>query len=444
MTVRRESLQEYLKGAMWVLPAASVFLALVAGSLLSLVKVGEATRFHFLLFQGTADDARTLLIAVTTTMVTVIALVLGLTVVAFQLSSTQYSPRVLRNFLRDRPNQVVLSVFVATFAYSTAGLYTVGVAAGSRAPTFPRLAVTGALLLTFASLGALVYFTNHLAHSLQIDEIMKVVERRTLTVIRHGLADGHGHAPDWPRWAVPVPGERSGYVQAVHPEALLRVAVPCRAHVRLAVRPGDHAVAGSPIAWAWPAEGGERLVVDPFRAAVGDAVRVGFERTLDQDAALGMRQLVDIASKALSPAVNDPYTAVQAVHHLSVLMCALGRQRLGAYTVGDTAASVSVPALDFTDYLVLCCAQIRRYGSGEPLLDVALLELLRNCLVAVGDDSERVNAICCQVRLVSRAAEVTVALPEDLRPVQAQVEGLLATTEMWTQPTPGGDREDRG
>jgi hypothetical protein len=93
-------------------------------------------------------------------MVTVIALLLGLTVVALQLSSTQFSPRLLRNFLRDRPNQIVLSAFVATFASSAAGLYTVGVSGGSRTAAFPRLAVSGALVLLFVSLGLLVFFAE--------------------------------------------------------------------------------------------------------------------------------------------------------------------------------------------------------------------------------------------------------------------------------------------
>src|SRR6185437_9217614 len=98
------------------------------GSGLSQISVGPDSAWGWLAFQGTAYDARSLLSNVTATLVTVIALVLGLTVVALQLSSTQFSPRLLRNFLRDRPNQAVLSVFVATFVYSAAGLYTVGVA----------------------------------------------------------------------------------------------------------------------------------------------------------------------------------------------------------------------------------------------------------------------------------------------------------------------------
>src|SRR5690349_5087549 len=132
--MRREAAWEYLRGALWVLPTLAVLLALGVGYVLSGIDVAADRWF---VFQGTPDDARTLLIAIASTLATVIALVLGLTVVALQLASTQFSPRLLRDFLRDPINQVVLSVFVATFTYSTAGLFTVGVEAGRRVEDYP-------------------------------------------------------------------------------------------------------------------------------------------------------------------------------------------------------------------------------------------------------------------------------------------------------------------
>ena len=182
--MRREAAWEYVRGALWVLPTTAVFAALAAGSILSQIDLSAESP---LVFQGTADDARTLLIAVASTMATVIALVMGLTLVALQLASTQFSPRLLRNFLRDRVNKIVLSIFVATFTFSTAGLYTVGVQAGQRVDTYPRLAVSAALLLLFVSLVTLVVFIHHLSHSIQIDEVMAQVERTTMRVIAHDL-----------------------------------------------------------------------------------------------------------------------------------------------------------------------------------------------------------------------------------------------------------------
>src|SRR5215510_8715414 len=246
--IRRDALSEYVRGSLWVLPTLSVLAALAAGALLSLVRIGSRSP---LAFQGTSDDARTLLIGIAGTMVTVIALLLGLTVVALQLSSTQFSPRLLRNFLRDRPNQVVLSVFVATFAYSAAGLYTVGVSGGSRTGSFPRLAVSGALVLLFVSLGLLVYFADHLVHSIQVDAIMRVVERGTLGVIRDGLLAGTQDVPQVPEWAMPVASQRSGYVQAVRPRRLPAAAAAHGLRVRLRPRVREQALSGTTPVWTW-------------------------------------------------------------------------------------------------------------------------------------------------------------------------------------------------
>src|SRR3954453_2586410 len=205
--MRRDAMREYLRSALWAMPSLAVVLALIAGSVLAEVAVPPGSPFARLVFEGTADDARNLLIGIASTMVTVIALVLGLTVVALQLASTQYSPRLLRNFLRDRVNQVVLSVFVATFAYSTAGLYTVGISAGQRTSQYPRLAVTGALLLLFLSLLMLVFFVHHLAPSIQIDEIMAAVAGSTVHVIENDLPTlgvTWDPCPSPPVWAVAV------------------------------------------------------------------------------------------------------------------------------------------------------------------------------------------------------------------------------------------------
>jgi uncharacterized membrane protein len=216
-SVRWQALKEYVGGTLWVLPSAAGLIALVVGFGISQIEVLPGSRLERLAFQGTADDARALLISITSTVVTVIALVLGLTVVALQLSSTQFSPRLLRNFLRDRATQVVLSAFIATFVYSAAGLFTVGVEAGARTEDYPRLAVSGAMVLLFVSLGMVVYFADHLAHSIQIDSINRKVERNTRRVIAHeDRATVEEAAPQIPQWAVPLRGRRSGYIRSTH------------------------------------------------------------------------------------------------------------------------------------------------------------------------------------------------------------------------------------
>jgi uncharacterized membrane protein len=220
MRARRESVRGYLNGALWVVPAVFALLALAVGSLLSMVNFGPASALYPLLFQGSADDARKVLLTIVAASLSVTAVILGLTVVALRMASSQYSPRLLRTFLRDRSTQVVLGIFVGTFVYSAAGLYTVGVHAGARTADYPRLAVTVALGLSIACVGALVFFVDHLARSLQIDTVMATIGQQTAAVIAAqppGIGRNAGQdGAQPPGWAVAIPAIRSGYVQK-HP-----------------------------------------------------------------------------------------------------------------------------------------------------------------------------------------------------------------------------------
>jgi len=441
--IQREAIREYAAGSLWVLPGISALAALLVGFGVSHISVRPGSVLAPLAFQGTADDARTLLSNITGTVVTVIALVLGLTVVALQLSSTQFSPRLLRNFLRDRPNQVVLSVFVATFSYSAAGLYTVGLAAGGRTEEFPRLAVSVAILLLFASLAMVVYFADHLAHSIQVDAIGKRVELATLTVIHGRLGSVEEIAPTPPPWALPLPAARSGYLQTAHPELLLPLANQHHLHIGLRIRVGEHIVAGTVLARMWtPTPNDPTPDIHVVSRVLEAAVRIGFERTLEQDAAFGIRQLVDMACKALSPAVNDPYTAVQAVDHLSVIFCALATRPLGDYVAEDSSGWgwVIVPGRRFGDYLATMCGLIRRYGSSEPTLSIALLRLLDNCASVLPDDPDRWAALDDQADLILADATREIAQPADNLAVRAAAQDLKTTiTTHRPRPAPPTD-----
>jgi uncharacterized membrane protein len=433
LLARRRVLLDYLAGALWVLPTVSVVVFLLAGAVLSRVEVDQDSPWATLAFQGTADDARSLLIVVSSTMITVTGLVFALTIVALQIASGQYSPRLLRNFMRDRGTQLVLSIFVGAFAYSTAGLYTVGVQGSGQEAFVPRLAVSGSLALALASVGVLIYFIHHLARSIQIDTIMSQVEREASAVIdevyphQPGYREAEERCPEPPLVAVGLPSARSGYIQAVDPDPLVRTAVRHGVVVVVARQVGDHVVAGTPIAWAWGRTAGQPPPgAGTLREAVDEAVQVGFERTMVQDVGFGIRRLVDIANKALSPAVNDPYTGVQAVHHLSVLLCSLARLRLGDWIVRDDQGElrVAVPRPKFPDYLRLGTAQIRRFGAAEPAVTRALIVLLRDVGTSSATEDRR-HACVRHIRLVLDDARRATAQPADVEAVTDEAAAAL-------------------
>ena len=295
--------------------------------------------------------------------------------------------------------------------------------------------------MLFLSLAALVYEVHHVAHSMQIDEIMRRIERDTVAVIRDGITAGqHRPRPPVPETAVAIPAARSGYVQTIHPEDALAVAAEQGLHLRICKRVGDHVAAGVPLGWAGYDSGSGPPVasgagMERLTHAVRDSVRIGFERTLEQDSAFGIRQLVDIASKALSPAVNDPYTAVQAIDRLSVIIAALARRPLGAIVLTEGSGSVTVPAFDFADYLELACAQIRRYGAPEPIVATAVIDLLRTAASAVSvEPAERHGAIEYQLDLILADCERRVEQPADLESVRRDVSQLRAMLRMHAAP----------
>jgi uncharacterized membrane protein len=426
LLVRRRVSWDRLRGALWFLPTVSVVIFLVAGAVMSRVSISDDSPLRWLAFQGTPEDARQLLIVVSSTMITVTGLVFALTIIALQIASGQYSPRLLRNFMRDRGTQLVLSIFVGAFAYSTAGLHTVGVQSPGEQAFIPRLAVSGSLGLALASLGVLIYFIHHLAHSIQIDTILSTTVRETLHVIDDLYPDQLGYlepeerCPDPPAWAVILPSDYSGYIQAIQPEALVRAATRHDLVIRLARMVGHHVVAGTPIAWAWHRSADHAPPEPGLQEAIRDAVQVGFERTMLQDVPFGIRRLVDIGNKALSPAVNDPYTATQAVHHLSVVLCVLARRRLGDWLCRDEHGTVrvAVPFPEFADYLRLGTDEVRRFGAKEPALARSLMQLLKDVGSSATSEDRRM-ASARHIRLVLEDAKRETAQSAD-------VENLLA------------------
>ena len=183
----------------------------------------------------------------------------------------------------------------------------------------------------------------------------------------------------------------------------------------------------APLVWVWRSSP-EQPAPNPaaFETAAHDAVRIGFERTAEQDVALGVRQLADIAVKALSPAINDPYTGIQSLEHISVLLAALAQRELGTQLIRDRDGTlrVVVPGRDLAYFLELATGQIRRYGRAEPRVMRALLRVLRNTGQFCRDDSSRA-LVAGHVRLVMEAAEAGIEQRADLQPVLEHGESVL-------------------
>lgn len=415
---------EDLRASLWFWPAVTALVAFAVGSVLGNVHPTAGSSLAQWAWPGDRESATAFLQVVAGSVITVTSLTFTLVVVALQLASQQFSPRLLREFARDLVTQVVLGILVATFVVS------VTVLRGLEAhEPVPALGLGLTLVLVLASISALLGFLGHIARLVRVDTMMATAHRASRRVIeRHYLPYGSTYGGELPARAeharTTVEATRSGFVQDVDVEALVDAARACDAFVVLGVRAGDHVATGTPIARvAVDGPDGRRLA-----DAVRDAVGLGYERTLQQDLGLGLRQLTDIAVKALSPAVNDPTTATHAVGHLTDLLIRLLDRRLGpvVHEDADGIPRARTPDRDLRYYLDLAIGPIRRYGSREPLVLVALLRLLRDVAVSARDDEQRAE-LERQVRLVVDSADAAMldADLEDVRDAERSVADAL-------------------
>ncbi|MGQ1799024.1 DUF2254 domain-containing protein [Kocuria oceani] len=398
---------ETLRARLWFWPVVAAAGSVVLTMLLMLVRPEPGTGWAALVWPGGKDAASTMLQVVATSIMTATTLTFSLTVLALQLASQQFSPRLLREFARDTKIQAALAILVSTFVIALTGLRGMG----SEAP-LPVLVPALVMVMGLVSAAALVMFLGHIVRSLRVDSMMVAVHEEAAATVADAYLDYDDHSK------VPTPGlpgpdggtllcaKRSGFIQAVRPGPLVEAAAEHDVFFLLGIRPGDHVTVGAPIGSLWAADGAPAATAEVLAEAVAQAVEIGFERTLEHDAALGLRQLTDIAVKAISPSVNDPITAAHAIGYCTDLIARLQHRKLGPQQHLDDQGvpRLVTPDRDHRYYLDLVCAPIRRFGADEPLVLSALLRMLRACAATSRDDSQRAE-IARQVELILQTVD---------------------------------------
>ena len=375
---------------LWPIPTIAVVCALLLGlgvpRLDAVIDDDLPSQLSGWLFGGDADAARSLLGAIASSMITVTSLTFSLTVVTLQLASSQFSPRLLRTFTRDRFVQGTLALFLATFTYSLTVLRAVRGSGDGAASLVPEIAVTWAFVLAIASVVGLVLFLAHLTEQIRVETMLRNVHRdavgtmRAVLVERDRAGGGPHEVPSTPASAEMLLVEGDGFVTSVDEEGLLAVAVDEDAVLALDAHPGDFLVHGTPLGSAWSTSpeplSGERAV--RLAERVNGCLALGFERTSTQDVGYGLRQLTDVANKALSPGINDPTTAIHALGHISAFLCALSDRDLGAGVLrdGDGEVRVVVRRPDLAHFVDLGLSQPRRYGAADPQVMAKIMQVL--------------------------------------------------------------------
>ena len=437
---RPSRIRNAVTGALWPLPTAAILLAIGLGiglPVLDELLQASGERPLALVFEGGPSAARGILSTIAGSVISVVTLLFSLTIVTLQLASSQYSPRLLQTFVRDRVVQLCLGTLLATFVYSLVVLRSVRSAddSGEGSAFVPRLSVTVAFVFALASVAALVTFLAHQTRQLRVETMMRDVHAEASATIDRLTAQLDGDSPDGPLPGVPararaVCARASGFLVQTAEEPLLALLSRERAVLRLDRRPGESVVAGTPLAWVWTDDPVAEPPVEELAAALGRHVELSFERSPAADPSYGLRKLVDIAARALSPGINDPTTAVHALSHVSALMGQLStRETWHRQVAGDDGVTrLLVPSWDHAALLDLAVTQVRSYGRQDPTVVERLFALLAEAgwLARTERQRQAVREHCAALTAQSLEAVPAGRTEDDVRAMAGAVERALA------------------
>lgn len=407
-----------LQASLWFVPTVVVLgcivLALILIDLHTRVDV-ELAREWPRLFGAGSDGARSMLSAIATSMITVAGVVFSVTIVALSLASSQYSPRVLRNFMSDRPTQVVLGVFVGIFAYCLVVLRTIRSSDDDGGRFLPSFAVLGGVVLALFGVAMLIYFIHHVASSIQASAILERIARDTSEAIDRLFPQRIGKplAPvaecitELPQSWHAVAARESGYLVGVSDTGLLAFAAEHERVVRLAHCIGEFVIAGRSIAFV----SGNAPLAEADAHALVRLFSVDRQRTVHQDAPYGVQQIVDVAVKALSPGINDPTTAMMCIDRLCALLVRLaGRHIPGPFRRDGQVLRVVAMGPDFESMAALALDPIVEHADGNAAVFVRLLEALE-ALRCSTDDPQCLQSLQRRAALIESAIARSRLLP---------------------------------
>jgi uncharacterized membrane protein len=399
---RLRAFWESMRATYWVVP--SIMAVGACGLSFAMTQLDQAATADLLdrwswVYTGGPEGARGVLSTIAASMIGVAGVTFSITIVVLTLASQQFGPRLLRNFLRDLGNQVVLGTFISTFLYCLLVLRTVR---GNDSSEFvPHLAVTVGVVLAMFSLGVLIFFIHHVATSIQASQIIANVSAdldgaiRRLFPERIGAAApaadtdrGTGLPPIPDREPAVVASTASGYVQAVDGERLMALAREHDLLVRVDAPPGTFVREGRALLRMWPNGGGAPPPGDGFL----EVFILGAERTGTQDLAFFVEQLVELAVRALSPGINDPGTARACIDRLEQALCHLAaRQMPSACRMDrDGVPRLMAEPATFAGIADLAFGEIGRHGRSSVSVTCHLLGAIRGiapCIEREADHS---------------------------------------------------------
>jgi uncharacterized membrane protein len=423
MRAQLRQLLETLTDSFWLLPALLVATGIAMAELLIGIErevTFTARPLAAWIYTGGETGARTLLGAVAASTIGVAGTVFSITIATLTLASSQMGPRLLRNFTRDRANQVTLGVFLATFTYALMVLRSVR--GGGEDLFVPHLAITGAIVLALVCVGLLIFFVHHVASRINSETVIELVYRDLhSTLLELTTEKPSPPPPDASHWVggAPVAHDRSGFIQQLDEKAIADWAEERSVAVRLSARIGDFVFPGATLAVTVPA-------VDDAREVICSSLALGAYPTASMDLEFSVTQLVDVAVRALSTGINDPNTAIRVLDYLGAALCTIARRHLLS---GVTLrAGRVVLQRDTTDYDGLVDSMlftIRQNAAGAPAVLIRMLEVLTK-VAECEESAERRHTIARHAKLILSDGSATIPNEADLSTFRGRAQQLFA------------------
>ncbi len=408
--------------SLWALPLLMVLVAIGAAILAVHVPLSPGDNSVWFLYSGSAEEAPPFLTSLVTAMITMATLVISITMVVLTLAAQQLGPRLIRSFMADRRTQATLGLFFATVVY----LLLVLRAAYGNVENVPNLAVSGGTLLVLLCLVALLVFVHHLARSIIADNtIERVGEALDEDILRLLPPPGgkYEKAPDKrpSETGSPLSLKANGYVQGLDYEGLVSIAQEADAVIEISFKPGRHVVQGSTYAWISPADAAN----DDIRDQIESCVVVGGERASIQDLEASVRQLVEVGLRALSPGINDPFTATAVIDRLTTSLAKIMRRGPAqcVWTDFDGVVRLIAPHSTFADIVRESFRQIRQHGSDQPAILIRLVESLGQLLALADKDQQ--PALKEQVEIVLETGRRDIPQKQDLESLERRAKEAL-------------------
>jgi uncharacterized membrane protein len=429
---------DVLKASFWFLPLLLLLLGILLSTGLYYLDTqvgleGFPTLVQNLIGGGT-ESARSVLSTISGAMLGMASTVFSITLVALTLASSQFGSRLLRNFMYDRLNQVVLGSFLGTFIYCLLTLKTVRT---FETEVFvPHFSILLAILLAIVNMILLIVFIHHISVSIQADHVIADVSQHLDKRIEHfaqlgtrqeALSESKRQeqfqaAARKTAARGEITSQRSGYIQVIDYAQLLRIAEENDLLLDIHYRPRDFIVSGVKLFEYFGPAG----ISDALRSQLLGTFILGKTRTPTGDIEFAIHQLVEIASRALSPGINDPYTAKACLDNLTAALCKVAKAPFPSAYRLDRSGQVrlKVNTTDFAGVMGAALNQIRQYGQGNPTILIRMLEALHTIQV-VTEDKDRLRVVQQHAEMVLRAGKSSIQEQRDLQDLRKRADRIL-------------------